>query len=77
MKNLLTHTLQAVLEFLPSLAEVARSTSFTHAVHLHETLWRCLPVIAISIGVCVGSGGGGLVWGLVCGVECVEGGTSA
>ena len=36
--------------YLPMLAELARLTGFPQHVNLHETLWKCLPDIATSVG---------------------------
>ncbi len=36
--------------YLPTLAELARLTDFPQHVNLHETLWKCLPDIATSVG---------------------------
>ena len=49
----------AVPEFLPALAELARLQHFSHAVNLHETIWKQLPTIAENVGKKVISGGGG------------------
>ena len=38
------------VEFLPMLAALGQMTHFTQYVTLHETLWKCLPEIAQSIG---------------------------
>lgn len=36
--------------YLPNLAELAQLTGFPQHVTLHETLWKCLPDIAKSVG---------------------------
>jgi hypothetical protein len=51
---------EAVPEFFPALAELARLRHFAHAANLHETLWKQLPAIAQGIGKKVGS------YGVVC-----------
>jgi hypothetical protein len=38
------------LEFLPQLSALARLSTFQHAFNLHETIWRCIPVIARAVG---------------------------
>lgn len=40
----------AVVEFLPEMAKVARLTHFAHCFVLKETLWKVLPSVARSIG---------------------------
>ena len=37
-------------EFLPTLADLARLSTFQHAFNLHETIWRALPEIAKALG---------------------------
>ena len=41
---------QLALEFLPQLSALARLSTFQHAFNLHETIWRCIPVIARAVG---------------------------
>lgn len=41
---------EAVVPFIPALAELGNLCHFTHYVTLHETLWHCLPVIAERVG---------------------------
>lgn len=40
----------AVVEFIPVLADLANLTHFAHCLTLHETIWKCLPIIAQNIG---------------------------
>ena len=40
----------SVPEFLPALAALARLQHFSHAVNLHETIWKQLPTIAENVG---------------------------
>lgn len=40
----------ASAEFLPGLAELVAISGFTHAHNLRESVWKCLPDIAISLG---------------------------
>lgn len=41
---------ESVTQFMGTLAELGELRHFTHYVALHETLWKCLPDIASSIG---------------------------
>ncbi len=41
---------ESVIPFMSTLAELGELTHFTHHVILHETLWKCLPDIASSLG---------------------------
>lgn len=38
------------LEFIPMLLELCRIKEFNHCYHLHESVWKCMPMIAKSIG---------------------------
>lgn len=38
------------LEFIPSLIELAYLCEFEHSSHLHETVWKVIPMIARNIG---------------------------
>eukprot|EP00210_Caulerpa_lentillifera_P009386 g8948.t1 len=39
-----------ILEFIPSMTELVYLCEFSHASHLHETVWKVLPIIAKNIG---------------------------
>ena len=41
---------ESVIQFMGTLAELGELTHFPHYVTLHETLWKCLPDIASSLG---------------------------
>lgn len=50
MRELAALDVQSTLELVPWVAEAARSGGFQGTFKLHETIWRCLPPLARSLG---------------------------